>query len=180
MLYINATNGFDKDLEYEILSRGVKIHYLESVKVYDEKISSVDVLKKQRTRWFAAQIINIRKGIKFIFRKPSLDVLDKWWQMWLPSRLLLVGFFSAMIAVSVWITGWSILTIEFTSITLLMGLALLIATPGKYYNRFLLKSLLKIPVSLITLTISLLSFTKAFKGFIHTPHQSHETKTARL
>ena len=180
MLYIDVTNGFDKDLEYEILSRRVKIHYLESVKVYSEKISSVEVLKKQRIRWFTAQIINMRKGIKFIFRRPSLEVLDKWWQMWLPSQFILVGFFSAMISVSIWFTGLSLLSLEFSSITFLLVLSLLTATPRRYYDRTLVKSLLKIPVTFFALTISFLSFPKAFNGFIRTPHQSHDTKTARI
>lgn len=171
MRNIHATNGFDKDLEFEILSSGASIEYLENVHVFDEKISSLKVLKNQRIRWFAAQLLNISKGVKFVFKNPSADVIDKWWQMFLLSRLLLFGM---MISVSIvsFVAGW----IPFAYLTgvasIMIGASLLIAMPRQYFNKSLLPSIIKIPVSFFTLVVSLLSFRRAFKGFIHTPHSS--------
>ncbi|MBC6112124.1 glycosyltransferase [Pedobacter fastidiosus] len=43
--------GFDKILQYEILSRKLKIAFAENAIVYDEKTSKSDQLVKQRARW---------------------------------------------------------------------------------------------------------------------------------
>jgi len=171
MSRIDATNGFDKDLEFEVISSGIKIEYLESVPVFDEKVSSLEVLQKQRTRWFAAQVINIRKGFYFFTKSPSLDVLDKWWQMWLPSRLLLLGFMGVVTLTSI-VFQKNGFTWLFLVATLGAGLALVLATPRKYIQHNGLTVLAHLPGSFFTLILSLLSMGRARKGFIHTPHQS--------
>jgi cellulose synthase/poly-beta-1,6-N-acetylglucosamine synthase-like glycosyltransferase len=171
MSRIEATNGFDKDLEFEIISEGVTIQYLEAVHVFDEKVSSLEVLKKQRTRWFAAQLINISKGFRFVIKKPSLDLFDKWVQMWLPSRLLLFGFMVLVSLVSL-VLQYNGFTVAFALATVFTALALLLASPKKYLGKNFFSLLIHLPVSFFTLIVSFLSFNKARKGFIHTPHQS--------
>jgi len=175
MSRIDATNGFDKDLEFEIISNGVRIEYLEAVHVFDEKVSSLEVLKNQRTRWFAAQLINIRKGFHFSIEKPSVDMFDKWLQMWIPSRLLLIGVMVFMSAFSllfqnVLLTKFFIATVVFTTT------ALILAAPKKYTDKNIKMILLNLPASFFTLIISLFSIQRAMKGFIHTPHSSTKSK----
>lgn len=169
MSNIDAINGFDKDLEFEIISRGIFIHFLETALVYDEKVSSMQVLKNQRKRWFAAQIINIKKGVKFVFKYPSLSVIDKWWQMWLPSRLLLLVI-SAVITILLYVLELTIAAQINLLSTLVIGISLLIATPQNFFNKQLINSLTLIPASALALSWSMISFTGALKGFIHTPH----------
>lgn len=171
MSRIEATNGFDKDLEFEVISEGVTIQYLEEVHVFDEKVSSLEVLQKQRTRWFAAQLINISKGFRFVVKKPSLDLFDKWVQMWLPSRLLLFGFM-VLVTIASLIWQHNKFTFVFATATVMTALALLLASPKKYLGRNFLSVLTHLPVSFLTLIVSFFSFHKAKKGFIHTPHQS--------
>ncbi len=171
MSRIEATNGFDKDLEFEVISSGVKIEYLESVHVFDEKVSTLEVLKNQRTRWFAAQLINIRKGFYFFIRKPSVDLFDKWMQMWIPSRLLLVGMMAFMILFSRLFES-PVLTLTFAAATALTTLALALAAPRKYTHKNLVTIIVNLPASFFTLIISLFSIQNAAKGFIHTPHQA--------
>jgi len=43
--------GFDKVLQYEIVSRGYRIAFNEKAAVYDEKTTNSDQLVKQRARW---------------------------------------------------------------------------------------------------------------------------------
>lgn len=43
--------GFDKVLQYEIVSRGYRIAFTDRAVVYDEKTSGKDQLVKQRARW---------------------------------------------------------------------------------------------------------------------------------
>lgn len=171
MRRIVATNGFDKDLEFEVISSGTKIQYLESVAVYDEKVNSLDVLKKQRTRWFAAQIINIRKGFLFFIKNPSIDLMDKWWQMFLPSRLLLVGSFIAL-TVLFFLLGNDVMAEIFGLSSLTTLLALIIAAPRKYMRGNWIATMAQLPASFFALVLSLFSIGKARKGFIHTPHTS--------
>ena len=171
MSRIEATNGFDKDLEFEIISSGIKIEYLESVYVSDEKVASLEVLKNQRTRWFAAQLINIKKGFKFFKRNPSVDLFDKWFQMWIPSRLLLVGFMLFVSLLSFLFQN-EILTTALIASTACTIIALILATPRKYATKNLKTILVNLPASFFTLLISLFSIQKAMKGFIHTPHSS--------
>jgi cellulose synthase/poly-beta-1,6-N-acetylglucosamine synthase-like glycosyltransferase len=170
MRRIEATNGFDKDLEFEVISSGTKIQYLENVSVYDEKVDSLEVLKKQRTRWFAAQIINIKKGFLFFVKHPSVDLLDKWWQMFLPSRLLLVGAFMTF-TLLFFLLGSHILTEIFATSAIITLLALLMAAPTKYL-RGNWRAITQLPSSFFVLLVSFLSISKARKGFIHTPHNS--------
>jgi cellulose synthase/poly-beta-1,6-N-acetylglucosamine synthase-like glycosyltransferase len=168
---IEATNGFDKDLEFEIISEGVTIQYLESVEVFDEKVSSLDVLKKQRTRWFAAQLINISKGFRFVRKNPSVDLFDKWFQMWLPSRLLLFGFMLFVTVLS-FLFQTNVFTLVFAGATVLTALSLLLASPKKYLGKNFFSVVVHLPVSFFTLILSFFSFHKARRGFIHTPHHS--------
>ncbi|MNK40405.1 hypothetical protein D3C87_590530 [compost metagenome] len=52
--------GFDKILQYEILSAGKRIAFAEKAIVYDEKTSKTDQLVNQRSRW-------INTWFKFLF-----------------------------------------------------------------------------------------------------------------
>jgi len=171
MSRIEATNGFDKDLEFEIISTGIKIEYLESVHVFDEKVSSLEVLKNQRTRWFAAQLINIKKGFRFFKRNPSVDLFDKWFQMLIPSRLLLVGFMLFVSLLSFLFQN-EIITTALIASTACTIIALILAAPRKYMSKNLKTILVNLPASFFALVISFFSIQKAMKGFIHTPHSS--------
>lgn len=171
MRRIDATNGFDKDLEFEIISSEVRIEYLETVHVFDEKVSSLEMLKNQRTRWFAAQLINIRKGFYFFSKKPTVDVLDKWFQMWIPSRLLLIGLMVFVTLLSLLFQSQLLTEILITTL-ILATTALILAAPKKYTNKNFKLILVNLPVSFFTLIISLFSIQKAKKGFIHTPHST--------
>lgn len=175
MSEIKATNGFDKDLEFEIISRNIRIAYLDSVEVFDEKVASLDVLQKQRTRWFAAQIINIRKGFRFAKKNPTIDVLDKWWQMFLPSRLLLVVFMYLATAIAFLVSG-PVITINFLAAAAATTLAMILTTPRHYISGRLWSVVLYLPKAVLALCISMLSIHKARKGFIHTPHQAAQQK----
>ncbi len=70
---IHATNGFDKDLEFALFKNNIEIEYADYILVYDEKVQSADVLQHQRTRWFAAQWKNIRKGYRSLRENFTVD-----------------------------------------------------------------------------------------------------------
>lgn len=66
--------GFDKLLQYEIISRGHRIAFAEEAIVFDEKSSKTDQLVKQRARWINTWFRFIKLGIKLQSR--SIKNLD--------------------------------------------------------------------------------------------------------
>jgi cellulose synthase/poly-beta-1,6-N-acetylglucosamine synthase-like glycosyltransferase len=63
--------GFDKILQYEILSHGLHIAFAENAIVFDEKTAKSDQLVKQRARWintwFKFFILGLKMNVKGIF-----------------------------------------------------------------------------------------------------------------
>ncbi|MEJ7660028.1 MAG: glycosyltransferase family 2 protein [Hymenobacter sp.] len=102
---IGETPGEDKELEFKILREGVKIAYLPTAYVYDEKIPNSKVFTAQRTRWLAAQQEFLRKnfleGIRQLGRG-NIDFTDKVLQVLLLPRILLLGLLGACSLLSLW------------------------------------------------------------------------------
>jgi len=77
--------GFDKILQYEIISRGKRIAFAEHAVVYDEKTSKTDQLVNQRSRWINTWFKYLFLGVKMMIR--SIGGLD--WNQFLFSTMLL-------------------------------------------------------------------------------------------
>ncbi|MBB2148420.1 glycosyltransferase [Pedobacter gandavensis] len=77
--------GFDKILQYEILSRGEKIAFAEQAIVYDEKTAKTDQLVNQRSRWINTWFKYLYLGAKLLMK--SVSGLN--WNQFLFSILLL-------------------------------------------------------------------------------------------
>lgn len=77
--------GFDKILQYEIISRGKRIAFAEHAVVYDEKTSKTDQLVNQRSRWINTWFKYLFLGAKMMIR--SIGGLD--WNQFLFSTMLL-------------------------------------------------------------------------------------------
>ena len=60
--------GFDKVLQYEIVSRKYSIAFAEKAVVYDEKTSGTDQLVNQRARWINTWFKYFALGFKILFR----------------------------------------------------------------------------------------------------------------
>ncbi|MES3018343.1 MAG: glycosyltransferase [Bacteroidota bacterium] len=58
--------GFDKVLQFEIVSRGLRIAFAEKAIVYDEKTSKTSQLVKQRSRWIYTWFKYFNYGFKLI------------------------------------------------------------------------------------------------------------------
>jgi cellulose synthase/poly-beta-1,6-N-acetylglucosamine synthase-like glycosyltransferase len=171
MSSIHATNGFDKDLEFALFKNRVEIEYADHILVYDEKVQSVDVLQHQRTRWFAAQWKNIRKGFRSLRENYTTDGFNKWLQMiMLPRVFLLMGlsgitFFSLFSADSVTAFRWIHLEV-------LLIAAFFIAIPNSLYKKELFDAILSFPMAVKALFGAVLNIRSANKGFLHTPHST--------
>lgn len=61
-----AGAGFDKFLQFSIVSRGLRIAFAEKAIVYDEKTANQDLLVKQRARWISTWIRYFSLGFTLV------------------------------------------------------------------------------------------------------------------
>ena len=175
MSEINSVGGFDKELELKLISSEVKIHYVPSAIVYDEKVNKADALTKQRTRWISSQLFYMKKylptGIVQLIKNQNVDYFNKSIQLIIPPRLItvlmiMVGFgLSGLAASQSLINSWIVLSFVYIMV-------FVIAFPQKFIGRHLLKLLIVIPNIFIRFILSIPSLFSANQKFIHTPHES--------
>ncbi|MFT5647444.1 MAG: cellulose synthase/poly-beta-1,6-N-acetylglucosamine synthase-like glycosyltransferase [Aureispira sp.] len=167
-----AVGGFDKELELKLLEQGKHIHYVHNAIVWDEKVSKVAVFAKQRRRWLSAQYHYLKeyggRAIKDLLTKGNLDFFNKIYQMALPPRLLLPVFLGIGTIVS-YLAGSCTFLIWFLGF-LANVMANFISIPREMFTIKLLKALLKLPVAVFFMILSLLKIKGANKNFYHTPH----------
>ena len=95
---IQNNPGEDKEVEVQLIKRGIPVEYLEDTYIYDEKVQRKEVFEKQRTRWLGTQLENIKpllgKDMRSVRWKPMyIHKLFEW--LFLP-RLLLLGLFGLL------------------------------------------------------------------------------------
>lgn len=167
-----AVGGFDKELELKLLEQGKHIHYVHNAIVWDEKVSKVAVFAKQRRRWLAAQYHYLKeyggRAIKDLLTKGNFDFFNKVYQMALPPRLLLPVFLGIGSIVT-YLAGSSTFNIWFFGFFANV-LANFISIPREMFTLQLLKALLKLPVAIFFMLLSLFKLKGANKKFYHTPH----------
>ena len=177
MAKIQAIGGFDKELELRLLKDRVKIHYLEDALVFDEKVASQQVFKKQRTRWLAAQFRYAFQSIPdatwALLTRGKVDYFDKSFQFLLIPRLILLGIVSIGFLMALFpvipFRGWLI------SMALVCGSSLLLAVPRRYFSLKALSAIAHLPTTFISMLLALVNMKKAKNNFLHTPHQVTES-----
>lgn len=171
MADIRATNGFDKDLEFSMFKHNIEIEYADHILVYDEKVQSADVLRHQRTRWFAAQWKNIRKGYRSLRENFTVDGFNKWLQMiMLPRVFLLMATTLCMLTAVLF--GETVTALQWMHLELLLVAAFFIAIPNNLYRKDLLIAILSFPRAINALLGAVFHIKRANKGFLHTPHSA--------
>lgn len=175
---IQDNPGEDKEVELQLIKRGVIVQYLADADVYDEKVQRPEVFQRQRTRWLATQLEGLRpllsKEMRTGFKKGIYR--HKIFEWLLLPRLLLMALFAFLVALSILdaTTGLQLLFPAWPwwiSLAITYGLALLVAIPAAFYNRNTLLALLKIPALMLSMIKALLGVRKNKTGFIHTPKE---------
>ena len=175
---IQDNPGEDKVVEMQLISKGIRVEYLEDAYVYDEKVQRKEVFEKQRTRWLGTQIDNLRPLLTKKMRENAirkiyyLKVLE--WLL-LP-RLLLLALFGLLLLLSAAdvFAGVHLLAPSWPwwiGLMALYGVTLLVAIPGSFYNGQTIKAFLKIPVLMLAMLKALMGVKKNKSGFIHTPKE---------
>lgn len=173
MQSIGNVMGEDKELELKLLRDRVKILYLDSAIVLDEKVQNAQVFKNQRRRWLAAQAHHLRRyfftGVYMLLTKGNLDYFDKTIQSLIAPRVLLLG---TLFLINLVGTVWSPILPMHYWYSLLLGtiVALWLGLPKRFYKKPLFRALLNLPVSFGFMLLALLKVGKGRKVFIHTPH----------
>jgi cellulose synthase/poly-beta-1,6-N-acetylglucosamine synthase-like glycosyltransferase len=165
-----CTVGEDKELESLLLMQSVRIHYLNSVYVYDEKISKNEVYYSQRQRWLTAQYGSLKSNLRNIpvaLRERNIDYLDKIFQWMLLPRIVLFGF-SILISVLLLLIapGFSV---KWICLTLLELLVFALCIPQALFRKFIKVGWKTVPILFIMMFMNLFRIKRS-KSFIHTPH----------
>ena len=172
MKTINAVGGFDKELELKIIKEGIKIKYVDSAVIFDEKVSKSEVFENQRRRWISAQYHYMIKAMPIAFLellKGNFDYFYKALQLTLPPRLLLpvILFFFCCIF---YLFNLKNLSTTWLILFILNVIAYSISIPLKFWNKELLSGVHALPSAFLATLKALISIGGANKKFIHTPH----------
>lgn len=172
---MSSVGGFDRELEVVLLLDGVKVLYLKSAIVFDEKVSQNKAFQNQRKRWISSQYFYLRKyffaGTAALFKGNftffNSAVLRN---IQLP-RLINIGLLTTLTATLFFVRdhlyfGYTIWVILF----ILNTLSILIAIPLEFYTRQLAIAILKLPLLFLNMFLLLFKLKGANKKFIHTPH----------
>ena len=164
--------GEDKELEHNLLKKGITIEYLDEALVYDEKITLSQVFVSQRTRWMANQLNYVKnylkEGVIELFHG-HIDYFDKIVQHLLPPRIIILGFLSIIVVLSLmfnpisWDLAWLIQW-------MLCILALVISVPKHLISLKSGIALFYLPYGFFLMLVSLTRVKNARKGFVHTTH----------
>ena len=187
MLKISAVGGFDKALEYSIISKKVKIAFNANAVVLDEKVQNSKNFTNQRRRWISAQLVYFKKyflnGVKLLVTTGNIDAFDKAIQFALPPRLLTL--FSSISFIIVHSSLWLMLKSNQLKTTLLLwticfficSLAILLAIPYKDYPKSWYRPIRELPRYAILMVSTLFRLKNANKQFIHTEHGLQQNTT---
>lgn len=167
----------DKELEVILAKENIFVDYSDDIYVYDEKTAKKEILIRQRSRWFHAQILAFSLiTSNFRLHKINLSYIDKIIQ-WIPfprpirfMLIFMVVLFWSIVSFQVAIKWYCILILK-------IGIFLL-AIPQKMYTHDFLVSITKLPTLVISLLrsymASIFRIKKKDMSFNNTPH--HITK----
>ncbi len=168
--------GEDREIDMQLMVRGIKMEFIDDALVYDEKVASAGVFEKQRIRWLEAQVNHLKRFFDDDIKKApkSLLFFNKFFQnLLLPRVLTLVVFCFVFCLLGMdYFFHWSILKPEpavWMMMMCLYFLTLFISIPRSFYNGQTLIALTRVPVLMISMVRAVFQMKKKRKEFIHTP-----------
>lgn len=175
MFDIDAVGGFDKELEIKLLANETKIHYVDDAIIFDEKVSTGNVMVNQRKRWISSQFHYMKKyahtGIKELLFSKNLDYFNKTLQLLLIPRALMFALLFFGISTSLLLGSKGLTTLWIFMLVFYVA-AFIVAFPSKFLSKRLFALTLKMPKTLTKLLLATTQIKNANKEFIHTPHSS--------
>ena len=174
MSNLTTVGGFDKELAMKLAIGGHKIGYLEQAFVYDEKVAKRTVFEQQRTRWIAAQYQFVadyfRPGMASLLRGNWLSGIKLVQEMALP-KVLLLGLLLLTAFVCL-LTSYVPAILFSAGLLLALSLSLAISIPTYLRKKLSFRDLGVVFTLMLSFGRALLNMRKAFKSFMHTPHNA--------
>jgi 1,2-diacylglycerol 3-beta-glucosyltransferase len=174
MSNLTTIGGFDKELAMKLAIDGHKIGYLEKAFVYDEKVAKRAVFENQRTRWIAAQYQFVadyfRPGMQNLLAGKWLSGIKLVQEMAVP-KVLLLGILLLTTLVCAFV-GYVPTLLLAISLLLLLCLSMALSIPTYLWQRLSLRDVVMVFALMVSFGKALLSMRKAFKSFMHTPHNA--------
>lgn len=170
----------DRFVDFEMMRSGVSIEYLPDVLVYDEKVSSLSVFKRQRLRWIESQLIHIKLFIhnRKTLNPASIDVWNKFISNLFPPRIVILGLlviFNLFYLVP--ISGnLEPERVWWQTVLLIYVAALLLSIPSAKWTFRLFKAVIYAPVTFVIMIASFFKAKPERKEFIRTPKQYQKSK----
>jgi cellulose synthase/poly-beta-1,6-N-acetylglucosamine synthase-like glycosyltransferase len=180
---MTSVGGFDRELELKLLKRGVTIYYSHQTVLQDEKVSSLEVFKKQRTRWISSQFIYLRKyfisGIESLLKSGNLAYFNSsvLRNIQLP-RFINIGLLFLINIVTYLFSNHLNLGWYIWSTLLIVNLVVIFCSiPKVFFSRKMVTAFFYIPSVFTNMLLVLLRLRGANKKFIHTPKTSDSSAT---
>ena len=174
---MDSVGGFDRELEFRLLEKGVKVEYLKEAWVYDEKTDDDKTFQNQRKRWISSQYVYLRRyfyrGVKALLKGDIVYFHSTVWRNIQLPRLINVGLITVIAVLTFVLRDFlQIGLIYWIALWLLFVLSTLISIPKSYFNSRSLTAILKLPFLLITMIKLMFKLKGANKKYIHTPHRA--------
>lgn len=171
---LTTIGGFDKELAMKLAIDGHRIGYLEKAFVYDEKVAKRAVFENQRTRWIAAQyqfvVDYFKPGMENLLAGNWLSGIKLVQEMALPKVLLLGILLLTTLVCAIVGHVPTLLLSAILLLTLIASMALSI--PTYLWRRLSFRDLGVVFTLMLSFGKALLNMRKAFKSFMHTPHNA--------
>ena len=171
---VQESPGEDKEMTLQLMEKGIAVEYLADALVLDEKVSDLQVFKRQRRRWIESQLQIIRS----FFRDEFKEVRSKrvFWYRLFQNLLLPRSFY--MILLPFMTISFFLLDVMglksssewiwWLSLTFLYFLSLLLSIPISYFNVNTLLAIGKLPRVLISMVWAASSAKLNNKVFVAT------------
>jgi cellulose synthase/poly-beta-1,6-N-acetylglucosamine synthase-like glycosyltransferase len=173
MTDLQTMGGYDKELEMNIILSGDAIAYFEEALIFDEKVANRAVFQNQRTRWIAAQW----QFVKFYLPKGLTQLMQGRWavgfkvvQSLVLPRVLLLGLLFVCSCIGL-LSSHSELRLLPIILLVTLLFTLIISVPAYLRKRITLREVLLVPALMLNFAKAVFNMRKAFKSFLHTPHQ---------
>lgn len=168
-----GTFAEDKELEIYLASENIFVDYAEDILVYDEKTSRQEVMARQRSRWFHAQLLAFSLIIRHLgFRTINWNYIDKALQ-WFPFPRILKLIIPLILALAWSLTAFP-LALKWYGLILVSILTYMLAIPRKMHTRKLYMNLSRLPFLFCILIKGYIASLRRVKekdtSFQSTPH----------
>jgi cellulose synthase/poly-beta-1,6-N-acetylglucosamine synthase-like glycosyltransferase len=155
--FVQGSAGEDKEMTLQLMKKGIEVEYLADALVLDEKVSDIQVFKRQRKRWIESQLQIIRSFFRTEFKE--LRSKGMFWYRLFQNLLLPRSFYMLVLP---FFTFLSFLLERFQlkifpesmwwlSLTFVFFLSLFLSIPISYLNFNTLVAIGKLPKVLISM-----------------------------